>query len=324
MVLLTSITLIGAIAPNCPAAEDQSSAIKPWNELTSDRQYSISQSFRFYRLNIANGSFVAIVVMDLNDRNFTLKPFFNQKNRTVSSVLKEQKGIAGVNGGFFNLSNGESTSYVIIDGKNQCDPKQNKALVENPELKPYLETIFNRSELRILEDNNKKRKAIIAYHSDPVPVGFTLIHSLQAGPRLLPKLTDTEEAFTRTAPDGKVTDSIGARKKAARTAVGITYDGHIMFVCVANKNQDEFSSGITLEQLAELLRDLGCDQALNLDGGTSTTMIIAEGDNRDESNSIINKVISGDPEKLVKSGLIIEKNINRVQSRYSTNFFPPK
>jgi len=308
--------------PGYQAAEEQNASLKPWNELSTERRYSISQSFRFCRFQTKNGSMAALLIFDLNDRNFVLKPFFNQRNATVSSTVKEQKGLVGLNGGFFNLSNGESTSYVVIDGKNQCDPKQNKALIENPELKSYLEIILNRSELRILEDSNKKLKACITFHTDPVPVGWTLLHSLQAGPSLLPKLTDCEEAFTRQSPEGKVIDSIGVKKKAARTAVGITRDNHVLLLCVANKNQDEFSSGVTLDELAQMLRELGCSQAMNLDGGTSTTMVITEGDARDESDYSVDKVIAGEPEKLVKSGLLIEKNVNRGKSRYMINSFP--
>jgi exopolysaccharide biosynthesis protein len=268
-------------------------------------------------LKIGNGSRAALVVFDLNDKKFTLKPFYNQRTETVSSIVKEHNALVGINGGFFNLSNGESTSYVIIDGKNQCEPKENKALIENPALKPYLETIFNRSELRILEDSNNKRKASINKHNDPVPDGWTLVYSLQAGPALLPKITDSEEAFTRQSADGKLIDSIGSQTKAARTAIGITNDNHILLLCIANKNQDAFSSGATLEEVSIILQQLGCTKAINLDGGTSTTMVITEGNRRNDSSCSMYKVIAGEPEKHVKSGWIIEKSSNQSNSTYS-------
>jgi hypothetical protein len=320
MIVLISSSLF-LFPQKSQSAEDENSFKKCWEELRADPQYSISQSFRFYRLKTDNGSLATLVVLDLKDHSFMVKPFFNQKPKPVSSIVKEQKALAGINGGFFNLSNGESTSYVVIDGKDQCDPKTNQALVENPELAPYLETVFNRSEFRILKNNTGKLKASIVSHKDPVPSGWILVHSLQAGPMLLPKITTTEEAFVRKSSDDKLFDSIGSNKKAARTAIGITRDDHILFLTIANKTQDEFSSGITLEQLAKILQDLGCNQALNCDGGTSTTMVIAAGDTRDELDYVTHKVVSGEPEKLVKSGLIIQKNINRNKSRYTNNSF---
>jgi hypothetical protein len=303
-------------------AESDNSFKKCWEELPADPQYSLSQSFRFYRLKTENGSLATLVVLDLNDKQFAIKPFFSKETSSVSNVVKEQKALAGINGGFFNLSDGESTSYVVIDGKNQCNPKTNKALVENPNLAPYLETILNRSEFRILEDNTGKLKAVIAAHKDSIPENWTLVHSLQAGPRLLPKITDEEEAFVRKTPDGKIFDSIGSQKRAARTAIGITRNGHVLLLTVANKKQENFSSGASLDEMAKMLHNLGCNQAINCDGGTSTTMVIAQGDTRDQANHNCHKVVSSEPEKLVKSGIIIEKNTNKVKSRYTGSSFP--
>lgn len=98
---------------------------------------------------------------------------------------------------------------------------------------------------------------------------------MQAGPRLLPQVTAKEEAFLRTEPDGSTTDSIGCLKTAGRTAFGITSDGTAIIVCAAGPKQDEFSAGMTLQQLAEFMKQLGCVEAINFDGGTSTTMAIA-------------------------------------------------
>lgn len=293
-----------------------------WYELTDDPQYSLSQSFRFYRLRTNNGSLASLVVLDLKDNCFRLTPFFNKGTKTVSSTVTETRSLAGINGGFFNLSNGESTSYVIIDGQNQCDPKKNKALVENPELIPYLNTIFNRSEFRILEDTTGKRKACIAAHNDQIPSGWILVHSIQAGPQLLPSITTNEEAFVRKTSKGNTFDSIGTNKNFARTAVGITKDNHVLFLAVADKKQDQFSPGITLDELAKIMQDLGCIQALNCDGGTSTTMVIAQGDLRDELNYVTHKIIAQNPEKQVKSGLIIQKNTKKSLLRYTSGSLP--
>ncbi len=308
-IALAILTISAIIAPSASygAVEDQNNSIKPWAELNADPQYSAGQSLQFYNLKTENGSQAALVVLDLNNRNFELLPFFCEHPTCPSEIARKEKALAAINGGFFNLSNGESTSYVVINGKPQCEPKHNKALVENPTLKPYLETIFNRSELRILENKEGQRKARIMPHNTAIPDGWTLIHSLQAGPMLIPTLTESEEAFVRKTDAGKIIDSIGSHKRAARTAVGVTHDNHILFFCVANKGQEEFSSGITLAELAKTMADLGCAQAINLDGGTSTTMVVAQRDFRDAISYHLNKVIAGNQEKMVKSGLMIQQ-----------------
>ena len=55
-----------------------------------------------------------------------------------------------------------------------------------------------------------------------------------------------------------------AKKMAARTAIGVTRDGSlILYTCDEAGNSD----GLTLAQLAERMLALGCQTALNLDGG---------------------------------------------------------
>jgi hypothetical protein len=56
-----------------------------------------------------------------------------------------------------------------------------------------------------------------------------------------------------------------------RTAVGIDRDtGRVLLVAVDGRQ--DFSRGLTLVELARLMRRLGADAALNLDGGGSTTI----------------------------------------------------
>lgn len=60
-----------------------------------------------------------------------------------------------------------------------------------------------------------------------------------------------------------------------RTAIGYTADRKLILVTVDGR-QPGVSEGMSLSKLAELMLELGCVQALNLDGGGSTTMGIAD------------------------------------------------
>jgi exopolysaccharide biosynthesis protein len=60
-----------------------------------------------------------------------------------------------------------------------------------------------------------------------------------------------------------------------RTAVGITTDGRLLLVVVDGR-QAPRSVGMSLATLADLLLMLGARDALNLDGGGSTTMVVRE------------------------------------------------
>ncbi|MBE6573334.1 MAG: hypothetical protein E7652_02955 [Ruminococcaceae bacterium] len=66
--------------------------------------------------------------------------------------------------------------------------------------------------------------------------------------------------------------------RASRTAVGITRTGKVVLM-VLDGRQEPFSCGGSMEEIAQILFDEGCVEAINLDGGGSTTFIARkEGD----------------------------------------------
>ncbi len=61
--------------------------------------------------------------------------------------------------------------------------------------------------------------------------------------------------------------------KNPRTAVGYTKDNVLIMVTIDGRK--EGSSGVTLSELAKIMYELGCYEAINLDGGSSTVMYAA-------------------------------------------------
>lgn len=276
---------------------------KNWKELPDPANLFPVNGARYYQFSLANGSNAYLVVAYVKNGKWRLRPHLAEKTAPTSRVATQENASAGINGGFFNLSDGASASYIVLDGKTVADPRENKALIENAKLKPFLEQIFNRSELRVLRSKNGKIDYQIAAHNTVLPPNMVLVDSLQAGPQLLPILRSEEEAFLRKQADGSYADSIGCKKPAARSAVGFTPDGYAIILAVAGKGQDPESSGITLEELADLMRRLGCASALNLDGGSSTTLYTRLAENAKGSTG--KSVVGKDPETLVKSTLLL-------------------
>lgn len=60
--------------------------------------------------------------------------------------------------------------------------------------------------------------------------------------------------------------------KHPRTAMGYTNDGKLIILVVEGRNK--FAAGATLTQEAQILKDLGCIEALNLDGGGSSCLVV--------------------------------------------------
>lgn len=71
-----------------------------------------------------------------------------------------------------------------------------------------------------------------------------------------------------------VASGINPQTCQPRSAVGITQDGKlILFVCEGREQTPDIP-GMTLAQLARLMKSFGCVDALNLDGGGSSCMLI--------------------------------------------------
>ena len=60
--------------------------------------------------------------------------------------------------------------------------------------------------------------------------------------------------------------------KHPRTAMGYTTDGKLIILMIEGRNN--IAHGATLGQEAQILKDLGCWEALNLDGGGSSCMLV--------------------------------------------------
>ncbi|MFC7217480.1 phosphodiester glycosidase family protein [Streptomyces polyrhachis] len=62
-------------------------------------------------------------------------------------------------------------------------------------------------------------------------------------------------------------------RRNPRTAAGVTADGRILLV-TADGRRPEHSVGLSIDETAAVLRDLGAADAINLDGGGSTAMVV--------------------------------------------------
>ncbi len=73
-----------------------------------------------------------------------------------------------------------------------------------------------------------------------------------------------DKGVVRPEPGGEV---------QPRTAIGISKTGKKLILVVVDGRQAGYSQGATLEELAQILKDFGAHQAINLDGGGSSTLV---------------------------------------------------
>jgi len=111
---------------------------------------------------------------------------------------------------------------------------------------------------------------VVPYNTSPT----SILHMVSGGPRLV------KNGITYVSKDEERFKADIARGRAARTAVGIGKDGKVILVTVDGlprakaARSPKSSIGMTLEELADLMISLGAVEAMNLDGGGSTTMWI--------------------------------------------------
>lgn len=192
---------------------------------------------------------------------------------TVDRILAQVCGgsncaLAGLNAGFFDPQNGLTTSAVVVAGDLVADPRQNPRLMENPDLQADLDKILNRSEFRRYACDHQPRYAITPRQA-PLPQGCQLVAAVGAGPQLLPENTGQREGFVDS---NRGRDALGSGSPNARSAIGLGAAGEILLVMVAQR-PGLASSGLTLAELAQVMAQRGAVQALNLDGGSSATLV---------------------------------------------------
>lgn len=79
-----------------------------------------------------------------------------------------------------------------------------------------------------------------------------------------------------------------------RTAVGVSKDGRYLYLVVIDGRQPGYSEGVTTAEAAQWLQRIGAHDAVNLDGGGSSTMVMADAKGRPQLiNRPIHRGISG-------------------------------
>ncbi len=204
-----------------------------------------------------------------HESNYEIIPTATSELATLKKFVIQSNAIAGINGGFFDPKSQQTTSYILQQGAVIADPRNNIGLIENLKIQPYLGKILNRSEFRSYICG-KNIHYDIALHSDPIPLGCQLQNALGAGPKILPLETSVQEGFVAYKYGKVVRNAIETTSRNARSAIGITKNQDILLVMVAQRAHKD--SGMSLSELANFLSNLGVVKAMNLDGGSSSSI----------------------------------------------------
>ncbi|MBQ8605362.1 MAG: phosphodiester glycosidase family protein [Clostridia bacterium] len=106
--------------------------------------------------------------------------------------------------------------------------------------------------------------------------------------------------------DGKVCNPAGfdesiSKSLTSRSAIGIKSDGSVIFFAAERDKDAVASIGMSLDSVAQMLADMGCLSAVNLDGGGSTTICAAE----ENISAVTRNSPQGGTERAVANSLIL-------------------
>jgi hypothetical protein len=175
---------------------------------------------------------------------------FGQETRAADSL--KQFTLAGLSGPI--KASGEVSARVsaIAVNARTAIPEQGAVLVANGVAAYGLRGLKEGDEVRVLTRVEPEMGEIRT--------------AIGGGPRLVREgrisVENREERFA---------DSFAARPHP-RTGVGLR--GGTLVMVTVDGRQPGYSEGMTLNEFAQLFCDLGCTEAMNLDGGGSTTMMV--------------------------------------------------
>lgn len=124
----------------------------------------------------------------------------------------------------------------------------------------------------ILSVNKQCDPAVVQSLLDLQP-GDRVEFSITAGDPVWAEVEEAMGAMYCLVKDGVVQGGLSS-ETTARTAIGVKADGSVVFYTIDGK-QPGHSVGASFAQVAERLVELGCVEAVGLDGGGSTTMAAA-------------------------------------------------
>lgn len=229
----------------------------------------------------------------LKDKNllFTAQPGNGKRYTPDQYYVQEKAPLLIVNCTFFSFETNQNLNLVVKNGKLLAYNVVSLKGTGEDSLFYYYPT---RSAIGI----NRKRKADVAWiFTDSLhgrPYAFEKSPVIAKGKEKNPSILDLDDTEWKWWPmrtavgggptlihDGKIwiTDKEeqmfvkGERDKHPRTAMGYTSDGRLIILVIQGRFPG-IAEGATLEQEAKILKDLGCFEALNLDGGGSSCMLI--------------------------------------------------
>lgn len=199
--------------------------------------------------------------------------------RKTSQFAEESHAIVALNGSFFDVKKGGSVAYLESGGKVIARNRNSK--------QPWAKT------------DSLLNGAILVSHKFRMKIET-------ARPAAVYAKSKKEEAVLVSGPilliDGKkmpLENSEFVKKRHPRTCLCETADKSILLIAIDGRS--EIASGMNLKEVQDFLLCLKCKDAINLDGGGSTTLWVNDG----KGKGILNKPSDKEGERPVANIIFV-------------------
>ena len=174
----------------------------------------------------------------------------------VSTLAQRTKALAAINGSFFDMDKGNPICFLRIDGTTVGENTPGKDDSLNRKYYQYASLTLHNGKPRIIIPDSCRLWENQLPDSNIMTAGPMLI----CNGKMVPQRDDRSFVTHRHN----------------RTALGTKSDGTVLLL-VADGRFKEHAAGLTLPELEMVMKWLGCTDAINLDGGGSSTMYVQGG-----------------------------------------------
>jgi exopolysaccharide biosynthesis protein len=246
---------------------------------------------------------LSVVKIAENSTDAKLALGYSDSLEYTSTICRRYGAIAGINGSFFRMKGPDPDHQPVGKASTNVIKKHigNRSVVYLRVADSVItENTFARDSVR-----RRHQQGIIALASGKLSIRSTAATNLYweriiaaedilaCGPVML------LNSIAQPIPNDDFCND-----RHPRTAVGKMADGTILLVTVDGRTAQ--SAGMSITELMKVMRWLGCEDAINLDGGGSTTMYVNEQPHRGVVNHPSdNKRFDADGERPVANVLMI-------------------
>lgn len=173
----------------------------------------------------------------------------NKKLRTTADFAESHRARAAINGNFFDVKNGGAVDYTRVNGTVVNENRLPAA--DKPAFHQKAAVVISKGRLSIKKGNGSS-----TWEQELPQKNIMLNGPLLFLNNQFEKLDSGSFNITRHP----------------RTCVGIKPNGDVIMLVADGRNEN--AAGMNIFELAKIMRWLGCESAINFDGGGSSTLFV--------------------------------------------------